>query len=265
MNIPHKSVTIADLHREPLRQLLTALADDHLILGHRHSEWTGLGPILEEDIAFSSIAQDQMGHALGFYTLLHEHLGAPDPDIHAFTRQEAEFSCCQLVEWPIGDYDFSLTRHLFFDLAAGLRMETLSLSSFTPLAQLATKIRGEVKYHMFHAKTMVGQLGNSSDETAKARMQTAINRQFGLALGMFEPRLGEQILDDAHIAPIESKWRERWLEALNAVLDGTGLQIPDPDRIEPVFGGRNGYHTEYLQPLLHEMTEVFRLDPQAEW
>jgi ring-1,2-phenylacetyl-CoA epoxidase subunit PaaC len=265
MNLPNKHTPIVEAHREPLRQLLTALADDHLILGHRHSEWTGLGPILEEDIAFSSIAQDQIGHALGFYTLLHEHLGAPDPDIHAFTRNETDFTCCQLVEWPIGEYDFSLVRHLFFDLAAGLRMETLALSSFQPLAQLATKIRGEVKYHMFHAKTMVGQLGNSSDETARARMQTAINRQFGLALGMFEPRVGELLLDEANIAPIESKWRQRWVEALHVVLDGTDLQLPDPDRVEPVYGGRQGYHTEHLQPLLTEMTEVFRLDPLAEW
>ncbi|MBM3918414.1 MAG: phenylacetate-CoA oxygenase subunit PaaC [Sphingomonadales bacterium] len=264
MNLPLNSVPIEETHLEPLRHLLTALADDHLILGHRHSEWTGLGPILEEDIAFSSIAQDQMGHALGFYTLLHEYFGTPDPDIHAFTRNEAAFSCCQLVEWPIGEYDFSLVRHLFFDLAAGLRMETLSHSSFKPLAQLATKIRGEVKYHMFHAKTMVGQLGNSS-ETVRSRLQTTINRQFGLALGMFESRPDEQILDDANIAPIEAKWRERWLEALHTILESAGLHLPDPDRTEPVYGGRKGYHTEFLQPLLTEMTEVFRLDPQAEW
>ena len=31
------------------------LADNALILGHRNSEWTGHGPILEQDIALSNI------------------------------------------------------------------------------------------------------------------------------------------------------------------------------------------------------------------
>ena len=35
-----------------LKELLYKMADDLLIIGHRNSEWTGLGPILEEDIAF---------------------------------------------------------------------------------------------------------------------------------------------------------------------------------------------------------------------
>lgn len=50
-----------------LKELLYLLADDELILGHRNSEWTGLGPILEEDIAFSSMAQDKIGHAQNFF------------------------------------------------------------------------------------------------------------------------------------------------------------------------------------------------------
>ena len=37
---------------EPLTLLLLALADDKLLIGHRNSDWTGLAPILEEDIAF---------------------------------------------------------------------------------------------------------------------------------------------------------------------------------------------------------------------
>ena len=38
------------------KDLIFRMADDELILGHRNSEWTALGPILEEDIAFSSMA-----------------------------------------------------------------------------------------------------------------------------------------------------------------------------------------------------------------
>jgi ring-1,2-phenylacetyl-CoA epoxidase subunit PaaC len=73
-----------------LKDLLYRMADDALIIGHRHSEWTGLGPILEEDIAFSSIAQDKLGHAYALYQLLHE-LGEPEPDHAAFLRDAPQF------------------------------------------------------------------------------------------------------------------------------------------------------------------------------
>ncbi len=45
------------------------LADNALILGHRNSEWTGHGPILEQDIAISNIALDLVGQARNFYQL----------------------------------------------------------------------------------------------------------------------------------------------------------------------------------------------------
>ncbi len=49
------------MNEQALKDLLFRMADDLLILGHRNSEWTGLGPLLEEDIAFSSMAQDKIG------------------------------------------------------------------------------------------------------------------------------------------------------------------------------------------------------------
>ncbi|HYU57528.1 MAG TPA: Phenylacetic acid catabolic protein, partial [Actinomycetota bacterium] len=52
---------------DPRLTLLLALADDELIIGHRHSEWTGWAPHIEEDLAFSSIAQDEMAHARLLY------------------------------------------------------------------------------------------------------------------------------------------------------------------------------------------------------
>src|SRR3989337_1600734 len=55
---------------QALREYVLAVADDELILGHRHSEWTGLGPDIESDVALSSIAQEEMGHARLFYQQL---------------------------------------------------------------------------------------------------------------------------------------------------------------------------------------------------
>ena len=57
-------------HRSALRELLLALADDEFVIGYANSEWTGIAPVLEEDIAFSSLAQDELGHARLLYELL---------------------------------------------------------------------------------------------------------------------------------------------------------------------------------------------------
>ncbi len=90
---------------EALKEFLYKIADDQLIIGHRNSEWNGLGPVLEEDIAFSSMAQDKMGQSEHIYNLLHQ-LGEKDADTVAFTRNAEQFHNCHLTELPIGGYDF---------------------------------------------------------------------------------------------------------------------------------------------------------------
>ena len=66
-------------------QALLSIADDELIIGWRDSEWTGIAPVLEEDVAFSSIAQNEIGHARALYELAAVELGsgmvAPDTSI----------------------------------------------------------------------------------------------------------------------------------------------------------------------------------------
>lgn len=251
-------------NNEALKSLLFAMADDLLILGHRNSEWTGLGPILEEDIAFSSMAQDKIGQSLSLYTLLHEHCGEEDPDMIAFLRNEKEFRCCHLVEYPIGEYDFSLMRHFLFDFATYLRFQMLEQSGFEPLAQLARKFHGEIKYHVMHANTWIVQLGQGTEES-HAHMQSALNETFNLALGIFEPLEHGPELATAGVFEGEEVLQERWLETITSILAQAQLQVPDLASASPVYGGRKGYHTEFLAPLIEEMGEVLRMDPAAEW
>lgn len=249
---------------EAIKDLLYRMADDELIIGHRNSEWTGLGPILEEDIAFSSIAQDQIGHALANYTILNEQFGESVPDVIAFSRNEKQFHCCQFIELPIGDYAFSLMRHFLFDHAEQLRYEALAQSSFAPLASLAKKIKGELKYHTLHGDLWVKKLGAGTEES-HARMQSALNEAFPYALGMFEPSKFEEELVKQNIFVSETALQTRWLETITPILEQAKLQLPRLPLAERKYGGRQGYHTEYLQPLIDEMTEVYRLDPAATW
>ena len=251
---------MTERHVMGLIELLYKMADDQLIMGHRNSEWTGLGPILEEDIAFSSMAQDKIGQSLGLFELLHE-LGEQDPDTVAFTRNAEQFHCCQLVEAPIGEFNFAIVRQYLFDQAEALRFEMLMASVYEPLAMVARKFRGEIKYHVMHGKTWIKQLAEGNEESHQ-RMQEALNEVWHLALGIFEEGDYEKEISEVNIFAGEAALKSRWMETVVPYIESCGLHIPQG---EAVLGGRKGQHSPALQPLLDEMCEVFRIDPSAEW
>lgn len=246
-----------------IKELVYKMADDLLILGHRSSEWIGLGPLLEEDIAFASKAQDKVGQSLAFYELL-ESLGEEDPDTVAFNRRAENFHNCTFVELPNGDFDFSMVRHFLFDNADALRYQMLRNSGFEPLSQLASKFTGELQYHTLHANEWLRQLGTATPE-AISRMQKQLDEALPYALGIFEQSPFEDDIISHKIFAGEMELRSRWEEKINEVLRETDLQIPDMKSLTPMTGGRQGKHTEHLQPLLNEMGEVIQTDPSAEW
>jgi ring-1,2-phenylacetyl-CoA epoxidase subunit PaaC len=251
------------MNTQAIKELLYKMADDLLIIGHRNSEWTGLGPILEEDIAFSSMAQDKIGQSLALFQLLHE-LGEQEPDTVAFTRNANQFHNAQFVELPNGDYDFSLMRHFLYDTADQLRFEMLANSSYEPLAKVARKIKGELKYHVFHANTWIVKLGVATEES-HLRMQSALNEAWNYAIGIFEEGEFEKHLISENIFAGEGELKKQWLDTIAPVLHKATLSIPESNTWEPKLGGRKGFHTEHLDPLVEEMSEVFRVDPSAEW
>ena len=246
-----------------LKELLYKIADDQLILGHRNSEWTGFGPLLEEDIAFSSMAQDKVGQSLALYQILHQ-LGEGVPDTVAFLRTADHFHNCILTELPNGEYDFSLIRHFLFDTAESIRFEMLCNSSFQPLAELARKIHGELRYHTLHANTWIKQLGSATEESI-SRLQHSLSFALPYALGIFEESPYEKELREEGIFDGEQMLKEKWMAKIEEVIQHTKLQLPAWKSLDPIVGGRIGKHSEHLQPLLDEMGEVFRMDPTAEW
>lgn len=251
------------MDQQALKELLYKMADDQLIMGHRNSEWTGFGPLLEEDIAFSSMAQDKIGHSLAMYTMLQE-LGEQDPDTVAFTRNANQFHNCQLTELPNGEYDFSLIRHFLFDTAEAIRFEMLTQSSYEPLAQVAAKIRGELRYHTMHARTWIKQLGSATEESI-SRLQKSLEYALPYALGVFERSPFEDKLIADRIFEGEAVLEKKWKSKVEELIGKTQLNLPSWESLTPVLGGRQGKHTDHLQPLLDEMSEVFKIDPTAEW
>ena len=251
------------MNKEALKDLLYKMADDQLIIGHRNSEWIGLGPLLEEDIAFASMAQDKVGQSLALYTMLQE-LGEDEPDLVAFSRPAVNFHNSQFVELPIGEYDFSLIRHFLFDTSDYYRFEMLMNSSYEPLQFLSRKLKGECRYHIMHADGWIKKLGNGNDESIE-RLQNALDYSIPYALGVFEQSRMEEELISSSIFAGEIALRERWMEHIDSVLSKTQLVLPDLAKEAPRFGGRYGEHTEHLQPLLNEMGEVIGTDPSANW
>jgi ring-1,2-phenylacetyl-CoA epoxidase subunit PaaC len=249
---------------EAIKDLLYRLADDDLILGHRQSEWTGIGPILEEDIAFSSMAQDEIGHAQAYYVILNELFGEATPDQIAFGRKSEAFRCSQLVEYPIGDYAFSLIRHALYDIAESIRLEDLTRSSFRPLAELAKKLAREERYHYLHATTWLKQLGRATDE-ANHNLQVALDFTYPLALSLFEPTPLDAAIAAEGIQSSEADLEAKWETAIKMLCIDCGLQVPAVADKTVHYGGRKGKHTEHLGKLLAEMDEVFAIDPTAVW
>lgn len=251
------------MNEQHLKELLYKIADDQLVLGHRNSEWTGFGPLLEEDIAFSSMAQDKIGQSLALYQMLHQ-LGEPPPDATAFLRKANQFHNCILTELPNGEYDFSLIRHFLFDTAELIRFEMLCQSSYRPLAELSNKIRGELRYHVLHANTWIKQLGTATGESI-SRLQHSLDFSLPYAAGIFESSPYENDLISAGIFGGEMKLKVRWMERVEEIIRETSLRVPSWESVVPVLGGRMGRHSDHLQPLLDEMSEVIRIDPTAEW
>ncbi|MBL7834906.1 MAG: phenylacetate-CoA oxygenase subunit PaaC [Cyclobacteriaceae bacterium] len=251
------------MNETALKELLYKIADDQLILGHRNSEWTGFGPLLEEDIAFSSMAQDKVGQSYALYQML-QTLSEKDPDTVAFMRNSDQFHNSILVELPNGEYDFSLIRHFLYDTAEAIRFEMLSESSYQPLADISKKIRAELRYHTLHANTWVKQLGSATEESI-SRLQRSLDLAMPYALGMFEESPYEKELISSKIFGGEKELKDRWVKKVETIIAQTQLNLPDWKTLQPVTGGRAGKHSEYLQPLLDEMSEVFKIDPTAEW
>lgn len=265
--------------------LLYRLADDGLIIGHRNSEWTGLGPLLEEDIAFSSVAQDKMGHALALYNLLHE-LGEPDPDTLVYTRTSEQFRCASLVVLECftnetaksaamlsnnptrdrlvaaGDWSQSLVRQFFFSEADAVRFAALSSSTFEPLAHLVRKFRGEIKYHTMHGRAMLKKLGGAMGDS-RDRIQAAIDLLWPHALGLFEPTAHDKTLAEAGISPTESALCDAWRKEVEPIMRDAGLKIPA--NAKPAYGGRAGRHPADMKSLLDDLQKVARMDPGAKW
>ena len=239
------------------------LADDHLILGHRLSEWCGHAPMLEEDLALPNMALDLIGTArtLYDYAATLEGRGRSEDDL-AFLRVEREYRNLLLCERPNGDFAQTMLRQLYFAAVMEPYWTAAAASPDDVIRGVAGKAVKEMAYHVRHAGEWVIRLGDGTAESA-ARMQAAVAELHRFTGELFEESAAASACVAEGVLPARAGLRPAWDRVIGMVFAEAMLELPDV--AHPQTGGRRGLHGEQLGHLLAQMQYLQRAYPGAEW
>ena len=259
----------------PLIKYTLQQADNALILGHRNSEWTGHGPILEQDIAISNIALDLIGQARNFYQYAANTINSTTPQLHnsatedtlAYHRDVIDYKNCLLVEQPNGDWGKTILRQFFYSAYQFYLYEQLQYIKDEQLAAIAEKALKEVTYHLKWSSEWVIRLGDGTDES-HSRMKTALIDLWQYTGELTSPCSYELQLVDDKICPDFDLLKTQWNQKVTEVLSEANLSSYLNTELKDTWvqkGGKEGNHSEHLGFLLAEMQFLQRAYPGAEW
>ena len=248
----------------PLFEFLLRQGDNTLILGHRTSEWCGVGPALEEDIALANTALDLIGQTQLWldYAAEVEGKGRSTNDL-AFLRDAYAFRNILMLEVPNEDFGRTLMRQFLFDAFQVPWLTLLQDSTDQRVSDIAVKSLKEALYHLERSRGTVISLGDGTEES---------NRRMQQALSFLWPYSGEVFCDDeidhamakVKVAPLPSEIRSIWLETVEGAFNLAYLVKPEGDFAHS--GGRAGVrHTEHLGHMLATMQVLQRSYPGAQW
>ena len=159
---------------DDLTELVLALADDELLMGQQHTNWLGLAPFLEEDLATASIGQDEIGHARALYAVVWPGLDSDDRDALVVRRRPAQWRSAALTEIDGRPWERHLVRHWLYDRAEPARWTEIA-EAIPALRPLADKVLIEEAFHRRHADDLVDRLRRGSDD-ARRRIDTELEQ-----------------------------------------------------------------------------------------
>jgi ring-1,2-phenylacetyl-CoA epoxidase subunit PaaC len=248
--------------RAGLTELLFSMADDEFVSGFTDSEWTGIAPLLEEDVAISSISQDELGHARALYQLLAAVVSdGRDEDALAYDRLPGEYRHCRLLDHARGDWADTIARRFFYELADEARLASIG-PGYRPLTELVEKLRREERYHRMHVVAWLERLANGGPEPRR-RLEAALLAHGIDAPTVFTPLEGEaQLLEAGVLTRSMAAAEAAWRADLTTILVPFGLALPPS--IEPSPAGRR-QHSAAFDWLWSEFTMVRRSEDGVTW
>jgi ring-1,2-phenylacetyl-CoA epoxidase subunit PaaC len=256
-------IVAADIDRTTLVTFLLRLADDHLVLGHRLSEWCGHAPMLEEDLAMPNIALDLIGQARALYQYAAEAEGrGRTEDDLAYLRQEREYLNCLLAERQNGDFAHTMLRQFWFAAFMNPWWQAMERGSDETLSAIAAKAVKETAYHIRHAGEWMIRLGDGTEESAR-RMAAAAEALAPYLDELFEGDEVTKAVAEADIAPEPASVRPAFDRTVAQVFSEAFLEMPKV--AWPQNGGRKGRHTEAMGFLLADLQYMQRAYPGATW
>jgi ring-1,2-phenylacetyl-CoA epoxidase subunit PaaC len=264
---------------DSLIAFLLNMADNALILGHRNSEWTGHGPILEQDIAISNIALDLIGQSRNLYQYAAQlinndskdvsdfdgALGGISEDSLAYSRDGWDFKNCLLVEQTNGDWAKTILRQFLFSNYQFLLYEALKSSKDSQIAAISEKSLKEVTYHLRWSSEWVIRLGDGTAESHR-RMLIALDDLWTYTGELFEPADYEIATALSGSGTDITLLRNRWEINTAKIFEQATLPKPSPLTLSHgMKNGKDGRHTEHLGYILTEMQFLQRAYPGCEW
>ncbi len=244
-----------------LAALLLSMADDEFVIGFSDSEWTGIAPILEEDVAMSSLAQDEIGHAAALYGLYGDVTGA-DPDATAYDREPEAYRHARLLDHGRGDWAMTIARRYLYESADAVRLEALAGASWTPTRRPRRQApsRGALPPD---ARGRLDRPARAGRRRAARSPGAAFETLGPDAATVFTPLPDEPALVMAGILAAPMRELElRWRDLVAPVLDGR--RLPALPAGPAATDGRTG-HGDAFRWLWGEFTSVRHSDPAAVW
>lgn len=239
------------------------LADDVMILGHRVSEWTGHGPVLEQDIALTNIALDLVGEARNLYQYAAQIEGkGKTEDDYPYKRDVLDWTNVLLVELKNQDFAHTIVRQFLFDTYHYYHLEALQQSKDEQLSYIAAKSVKEARYHLQHSSEWMIRLGDGTEESHR-RMQEALDDKIHYYEELFIPTEAEREMIDVDMAPDLQDVRTKAYHKLNQTVQTATLELPE--EIFTQKGGRDGMHTEHLGYILAELQFMQKSYPDLVW
>jgi ring-1,2-phenylacetyl-CoA epoxidase subunit PaaC len=202
--------------------LVVALADNKYFLAQRLATWGVGAPTLENAVACTAIAQEEAGHARGFYSLLESLPGeyAPLP-LEREDDRERKYALSYLLE-PSTSFVRGVAALALADRACTAVLDAAAESSLDGLRKRAVRVLADEAFHRRYADGRLRELARSRD------LERELAALLPETLCWFGPpgEIGLDALVDAGVLSERNEaLRQTFLSRLAAVTEAAGIEL----------------------------------------